>query len=177
MSSVNLAKSAEIYRAIMNGKVINHYQVSSDGSQSENPLFTEIYYNFNNYKQQYLMSGFDLVVKDDFYYAREIDSDMPFTDSVKRIQTLLLIISRYVTLSGALFEKLTNPMGGITTEDIQKMSENEEYTEILEAVEIKSLVSGIKTHLIDRNIMIEPRSDRYILSDAGKFFFNELFDR
>ncbi len=175
MSEINLVKSAGIYRTLVNGKVINHFSISPEGSKVDNPLFNEVYSNLNDYKQQYLMSGLELVDNEDFYYVREIDADMPYTDPVKRIQVLLLIISRYITLSGALFEKLTHPMGGLTAEDIKNMEENDEYSEILSAVDIKDLTKAIKSNLLDRNIMEEPRSGQYILSDAGKYFFNELF--
>jgi len=175
MSEINLNKSKDIYRAFISGRVINRFSISSDGTQQQNPLFTEIFSCFNDYKQQYLMSGMELVAKDDFYYAREVDGDMPFTDPVKRIQALLLVIGRYVTQSGALFEKLTHPLGGIGDDDLQKIEENEEFSEILEAVDLKDLAKSIRTNLLDRGIMEEPRTGRYILTPAGQYFFNELF--
>ena len=175
MPEVNFKKSVEIFRALISGCVINRYTISADGARTDNPMFTEIYSNYKDYKQQYLMSGMELVSKDDFYYIRDIDDEMPYTELVKRIQTLLLIIGRHVTQSGALFEKLTHPMGGICDEDLQKIAENEEFSEILAAADLKDLEKSIKTNLLDRGLMEEPRAGRYILSAAGKSFFDELF--
>lgn len=175
MPEVSIPKSTEIYKAFVNGRVINRYSIKPDGSTLESPLFGEIYNNYNAYKQQYQMSGMELVVKDDFYYARDVDKETSFTDQVKRIQVLLLIIGRFVTQSGALFEKLTHPMGGITDDDLQKIANTAEFAEILAAIEIKDLVKSIKSNLLDKDIMEEPRSGRYILSAAGKHFFEEIF--
>jgi hypothetical protein len=40
---------------------------------------------------------------------------------------------------------------------------------------IQDIEKSIKTNLLDRGIMEEPRAGRYILSAAGKYFFAELF--
>ena len=175
MSEINLKKSKEIYRLLINGRVINRYSIAADGSPIENPLFTEIYGLYNDYKRQYLMSGMELIARNDFYYVREVDSEMPFTEPVKRIQALLLVTGRHVTQSGALFDKLTHPMGGICDDDLQKIAANEDFSEILAAVDIQDIEKSIKANLLDRGIMEEPRAGRYILSAAGKYFFDELF--
>lgn len=175
MTVIDIDKSVQIYKQLINGRVVNRYSISSEGDQVENALFTEIYRNHNDYKRQYQMAGFELVTREDFYYIRENNDEMPYTDPVKRIQAILLVISRHVTRSGSMYEKLVHPMGGISDEDIIQIWENPEYQEVLTAADVKDLATTIKTHMVERGIMEEPRPGRYILAPAGQHFFDELF--
>ncbi len=174
MLDVNLTCSTDIYKQFINGRVINKYVYNMAGEREENPLFTEVFMHFNDYKKQYLMSGMELVAKDDFYYVRDNDSEMPYTDAVKRIQTLLLIIGRFVTQQG-VFEKLTHSAAGLTQEDIQTISANEDFNEILMAADMPDLAQAIKSNLLERGIIEEPSAGRYVLSVAGNYFFQQLF--
>jgi hypothetical protein len=175
MGVVDINRSVQIYKELINGRVINRYSTTSEGGRLENPLFTEIYSNHNDYKRQYQMAGFELVARPDFYYIRENNDEMPYTDPVKRIQATLLVISRHITRSGAMYEKLIHPMGGISDEDIAQIWDNPEYQEVLLAADVKDLATTVKSHMIERGIMEEPRPGRYILAPAGQYFFDELF--
>ena len=174
MLDLNFSLSSKLYKQLINGRVINRYRYGLSGEQEENPLFTELFTHFNEYKLQYLMSGMELVAKPDFYYVRDKDGEMPYTDAVKRVQVLLLIISRYITQRGT-FEKLTNPHAGISEEDIELIAANEDFQEILNAVDMPDFAQAMQTNLLERGIMESPRQGRYVLSAAGRHFFEELF--
>ncbi|CAA0096240.1 Uncharacterised protein [BD1-7 clade bacterium] len=173
--AINLKLSAEIFRELMSGKIIN--RLASVDGDDENPLFSEISTRTKDYTMHYAMAGFELVSRPDFFYIRERNSESPYTEPVKKIQGLLLIISRYITKRGFMFDRITSKNAGLTHEDINNIIEDDEYQEIMSAIEIKDFMVTFKSHLLDRGIMQEIRSGKYLLTAAGSYFFDDLFAR
>ena len=173
---MNDQQSAAIFRELINGRMLNRTVPANDGTATENPLYTEVASHYAIYSQQYRMCGYELVTGLDYYYIRERSAEQVHTDLVKRVQALLLIISRHVTKAGALFEKLSHPAGGVSVADIDEMEADAHSQEILKALGIKTgLEAAIRTNLVDRAIMVQMPTGRLILSPAGKAFFTELF--
>lgn len=175
ISAVNLKLSGLIFSRLMSGKVINQFQYSASGERVEDALFTEIFSNFDDYLKQYAMSSLELIVGDSFYYVRDADRNSKYSEATKKIQVLLILIGRHITFSGSVFDKLTNPKGGITEEDLLSIRDNEEFSEILERSEIFDILKGVKLNLIDRGIMQQLGNGAYILTPAGASFFDDLF--
>lgn len=175
ITSVNLKLSGLIFSRLMSGKVINQFEFSASGEKIEDALFTEIFSNLDAYAQQYAMSNLELVSGDSFYYVRDADRNSKYSEATKKIQVLLLLIGRHITSSGSVYEKLTNPKGGITEEDLLAITASEEFKEILERSEIFDIVKGVKLNLIDRGIMQQLGNGSYILTPAGASFFEGLF--
>lgn len=175
ISAVNLKLSGLIFSRLMSGKVINQFQYSSSGERVEDALFTEIFSNFDDYLKQYAMSSLELKAANSFYYVRDTDQNSKYSEATKKIQVLLILIGRHITFSGSVFEKLINPKGGITEEDLLAISNNEEFNEILERSEIFDILKGVKLNLIDRGIMQQLGNGAYILTPAGVSFFDDLF--
>jgi len=174
-TSANLKLSGLIFSRLMSGKVINQYEFSASGERIEDALFTEIFSNLDIYVQQYAMSNLELIAGDSFYYVRDADRNSKYSEATKKIQVLLLLIGRHITFSGSVFEKMTNPKGGITEEDLLAIPANEEFNEILERSEIFDIVKGVKLNLIDRGVMQQLGNGCYVLTPAGASFFDGLF--
>lgn len=173
---MNYRLSADIFRELINGRVVNRTVLANDGAEQENPLFAELSSRVDDYQRQYRMSGYELVGGVDFFYIREVSAEPQHTELVKRIQSLLLIVSRHVTRSGAIFDKLTHPAGGISGEDVAAMEADELTAELLAALGIRTgLEAALKTNLVDRGIMRQTAAGRLILAPAGRAFFAELF--
>ena len=175
MFDVNLSK--EIFSQLINGKVISKSILNNGGDFIDNPLFAEIIHNLDDYRTQYKMSGYDFVEQSDFFYIREqvIQENDLKTDITMKVCVLLLLIGKYLTESNFRLTKLTESSGGLTNADFDAIQERPDTQEILDKSKIKDFRTGIKSILVDKNILLQkPGSHSYILSDAGRFFFTEI---
>ncbi|TSC21527.1 hypothetical protein FOM00_29900, partial [Pseudomonas sp. ST1] len=86
--------SQAIYKELMSGKVINK-DTYENGEIKPNPLFEEMLNNYDqNYKPLYLNIGFELVMRNGFIYIRSVERDEEYSEVVRKIQVLLLILAR-----------------------------------------------------------------------------------
>lgn len=175
MFDANLSK--EIFSQLMNGKVINETILNNSGEFVENHLYTEIIKNMEKYQDQYKMSGYVFVEKSGFFYIRDTslgEKDLK-TDITMKVCVLLLLMGKYLIENNYRLTKLTNTSGGLTEADFEAIQEMPDTQEILEKSKIKDFAYGVKTCLIDRNILLEkPSSRSYILSASGRSFFDEI---
>jgi condensin complex protein MksE len=176
----NAALSHEIFSQLMNGKVINKTELNNSGEFRENPLFAEILGNLNDYRNQYRMSGYEFIENSSYIYIRERVSKKEElkTDITMKVCVLLLLLGKYLTEQNYRFTKLTDKTGGLTVADFEAIEDMPDTQEILQKSGMKSrFQTAIKTTLIDRNILLQkPSSQTYILSDAGKAFFEEIIE-
>lgn len=174
--NINFDKASAIYHELMNGRVINKTDLINN-NEKENELYIEIINNLNSYKVQYAMSGFELVAKPGFFFIREANPESIHTKPVKKIQTLLLIIARYITTSGYKYDLLTDASGGISPEQLADIASNADFSEIIKRTGIDDLMTTFRTHLLERGLMYETGRGTFILSVAGRHFFDEIFSR
>lgn len=174
----NTALSKEIFQELMNGKIINKHRLDNAANLVENELFTEILQNLNDYRTQYEMSGYEFELSESFVFIRKdgFDTKSLKTDATMRAYLLLVIIAKFLNDHNYRFSKLTDSDAGISDADIAKMASTSDTEELMEKAGLKGgLLNNIKNVLVKRNIMLEkPSSNSYILSDAGKAFFQEL---
>lgn len=172
--------SQEIFNQLMNGKVINKTELNNSGDFKENPLFAEIVGNLKDYKNQYTMSGYEFIQQPSFIYIRErtAQKEELKTDITMKTCVLLLLIGKYITEQSYRFTKLTDKTAGLSQIDFELIEEMPDTQEILQKSGMKSgFMNAIKSTLIERNILLQkPSSETYILSDAGKAFFEELIN-
>ena len=102
-------RSQIIYNDLIKGKTINkHSYVLKTNELEENPLYNEIFINFDDYRQLYLRINYELVHKNSsFFFIRELNGQEANEATIK-IQALLIIIGRIVTEKGYLFDVLTD---------------------------------------------------------------------
>lgn len=170
--------SIEIYQNLTSGKVINSKVLNNSGSFVVNPLFEEIMNNIHAYSTQYDMSGQELVKKKNFVFLRKNTGTVEDlkTDITMKAALLLLMLGKFINEQNFRFTKLTEPSGGITRADIDSLREMDDVQELIEKAKLKSdLFSEFKNVLINRNLLLElPGSERFILSESGVAFFDEV---
>lgn len=170
--------SQAIYSDLVKGRTINkHSYVVKTNELEENPLYNEVFINFDEYRQLYQRINFDLVHKNSsFFFIREINGGDANEATIK-IQALLIIIGRIVTEKGYLFDVLTDHRAGIGLEGLSVAMSEERYSDILHTCKLcvsRSIEDEINSHLIIRSIMFKNSRGHYVLSDAGAAFFSEL---
>ena len=96
-----------------------------------------------------------------------------------KIQVSLLILARKITEAGFGYELLENENAGISIQQLEEISEDEEVKQLILAAKLgkKTLYEVVKDVLLERRIMEKNSQQRYILSDAGKYFFQQLFEQ
>ncbi|RAU19350.1 hypothetical protein DN062_03570 [Nitrincola tibetensis] len=169
--------SRKLYECFINGQVINEL-VFQDSGMVVNPLFEELVSNFDRYyRELYLNIGFELVLKKGFAFIRSIEADDAQNDIVRKVQGLLLVLGRGVTELGFQFELLTDPEVGVSNEIIEQIEQKEDKQEVLAACDLKGgLLTDIERVLGKRNIAFQNVKGNWVLSNAGKAFFDELFE-
>ncbi len=184
----NQALSVEIFDELMNGRMINREILGSNGKFEPNPQYKEIMDNLSLYKQQYKMSGYTLVANanldEGFIYIIKGEAyEISKTELAMKAYCLLLLIGKYLTSNNLTMSKIIDEQGGLTTSDFSKMQTMENIAEILENANMQDdLLKNVKSILVDRHIMYkkvgdELGQDRYILSNAGKAFYDELVEQ
>ncbi|WP_305908087.1 hypothetical protein Q9L42_012395 [Methylomarinum sp. Ch1-1] len=170
--------SQAIYNLLINGKVISkHRYLAKCNELEENPLYNEIFINFDEYRQLYQRINFELVHQDGgFFFIRELGGEQA-NDVTIKIQALLIIIGRIVTEQGYLFEVLTDHRAGIRPKDLAAAAGEERYLDILHTCKLcksRGIDEEINNHLVARGLMFINSRGHYVLSDAGAAFFREL---
>lgn len=170
--------SQAIYSQLINGKAINKQNYICRNNEIEgNLLYTEIFTNYDEYKQLYQRIGFELVHKSSiFFFIREIDGNEA-NDVTVKIQALLITIGRIITEKGYLFDVITDYRAGIEPEVIAQAANEERYSDILHTCNLcikRSMDEEIANILIARGIMFKNSRGHYVLSNAGTAFFMEL---
>lgn len=175
---VDQRKSRVLYESLINGQVVNEF-IFKDSSLMPNFLYEELISNFDRYyRELYANIGFELVLQQSFAYIRSIEPDETQNDTVRKVMGLLLVLGRGVTELGFQFELLTDPDVGISSEILKQIEQGEDKQEVLAACELKGgLVSNMEKLLGKKNIAFQNAKGNWVLSDAGKAFFAELFDK
>lgn len=170
--------SKDIFDEFMNGKVINKHRLNNTGQEELDPYFTELMENLDDYKMQYDMSGLELVIKPSYALVREVkDKSIDLkTDISMKCAILLMILGKFVINGNYRMSKLTEASGGITADELAILENDDDVIELLEKGRMKgSLSSEVKNTLVGRKLLLEiPGAQKYILSDAGRAFFDEV---
>jgi len=176
----NAVMSQRIFNELMNGRIINKTMIDNSNNFVENPLFTEIIDNLDDYRNQYKMSGYEFVENPDYIYIREFTADSSGlkSDITMKACVLLLLMGKYLTDNNYRISKLIDPSGGLTEADFEAIQNMPDTAEILEKSAMKrDFTASIKPILVERNIMLQKiGSNAFILSDSGRAFFDEIVD-
>ena len=93
------------------------------------------------------------------------------------IQVSLLILSRKITEEGFGYDLLENEAAGISMEQMDKYSQLQDVQGLISAAKLakKTLSEVVKDILVEKRIMMINSRKRYVLTDAGKYVFQQLF--
>ncbi|MCE8037025.1 hypothetical protein [Halomonas sp. MCCC 1A11062] len=182
---VNRRLSQEAFRKLTSGQVINQY-LYVDGKLVPNPLFDELFKERDRYYiEAYANMGMELVQRPGFFYVRtlsqsqadEDNRDQESSASVRQIQGVLLVLGRGVLEKGFMFEAMTLPEAGISREILESIGSDPAMAQILKACKMdQPLPDAAKVALVDRDIAFFNDKGNLVLADAGKTFFNDLFE-
>ena len=171
-------KSQKIYIDLINGRIINK-SILNEKQWFPNPDYTELFSNIEMYTELYRNIGFELVFRDSFFFIRDLNLGDTYKETAIKIQVILLIISRKITEAGFGYDLLDNENAGVSVQQLHEFSTQEDVKQLITAAKLgkKTLLEVVKDVMLERNIMNKNTYDRYILSDAGKYFFSKLFDQ
>lgn len=173
---IDQLKSRKLYETLINGQAVNE-SLFKDSGLVPNPLYEELVANFDRYyRELYSSIGFELVLRDGFAYIRSLNPDEAQNDAVRKIQGLLLVLGRGVTELGYQFELLTDPDAGVSSEVLEQIAQGDDKQEVLAACDLKGdLAANMDKVLGRRGIAYQNARGNWVLSNAGKAFFSELF--
>lgn len=173
---INRRLSQEIYRELVGGKAINQDSYLN-GEITPHPLFEEIFNKYDDYRALYANIGFELVMRSGFAFIRSLERDEDYTDVVRKIQALLLILSRGINELGYQFDMLTNDSVGVRDSLLNEIDKGEDKRDIMAACGMKqdTLVVACRNTLEKRAIAYRNAKGNLVLSYAGKAFFEDLF--
>lgn len=180
MLQVHKQKSVDIYRHLMNGRILNRQKLNNAGEWVDDELFQELISNIDEYRSLYQACGFELMEHSDYVYLNDPHLEGK-TELSMKAYCLLLIIGKYLTHNGFSLSKITSPTGGLTVQDFQNMLELDDVQELVEKAQLYTarkkddFFSIVKNILVERHILLEkPSQQMFILSPAGRLFFDEL---
>lgn len=168
--------SQQIYRELMNGRVINELVYQKDGSMKPDARYEELFNNYDSdYRELYENIGYELVLKGGFAFSRSLDEDDAYSDVAMKIQSLLMVIARGIQELGYDFELLTTHEAGVSDQLLEQLETDEKKDILLACGLKKSLIDEVKNVLETRNIAYRNAKGKLVLTAAGRVFFEEVF--
>lgn len=173
---IDKSLSQQIYRELMNGRVINEQAYQNDGSMHADVLYEELFNNYDSdYREMYENLGYELVLRDRFAFCRSLDESDVYSDVAMKIQSLLMVLARGIQELGYDFELLTTHEAGVNDALMQQL-ETDEKRDLLQACGLKkALKDEVKNVLEIRNIAYRNAKNALVLTAAGCGFFQEVF--
>ena len=171
-------KSQRIYADLINGRIINKYLLDQD-QRIPNPDYTELFTNLEHYVELYRNIGFELVFRDSFFFIRDLDLGDTYKEVAIKIQVTLLILARKITEAGYGYDLLESENAGISVQQMDDISKQEEVQKLISAAKLgkKTLPEVVKDVMVEKRIMQKNSHNRFVLTDAGKYFFSQLFEK
>lgn len=174
---LNPIASKEIYKDFISGKIINADEYY-DGKLAPSSKFRRLVDNIDTYRALYGLLGFDIKSLNGVaFFISRADREDELSEVAANIHTLLLVICRGLGARGIAPGILFDPNSGVSAKDIDTIGEDAEVSRIIKACGLQlPLTRPINGILVERGIMYKTRLERYILSNAGKHLFSELFE-
>lgn len=177
---IDTKRSQQIYDILINGKILNRRRYDPiRNSFAEDELFQELssqYESENGYRALYQRIGCELVLRPDYAYLKEHSADDD-KSSQTAIQALLTVMAKTALSRNYRFELLTAAEAGFRRELAEAADQDPEMRRILAACHCNNapLWNEINRLLLRRNIVFENARGNFVLTDAGRDFFEELF--
>ncbi len=172
---MNTELSQEIFKAGMRGALINKHVTTSTGLEP-NPLFNELFENEEAYRDLYAALPFEIVnLSGAAYFIRETKQQEPYMVVARSIQVLMDIIARGMQEENLYPDILLDPTSGLPREYLERFSDREDFREILAACGMqRPLLQEVENILVGRDIAFYNDQGKFVLTDGGVVFFNEL---
>lgn len=170
--------SRMIYKDFISGKIINKYEIL-EGELQPSPKFNELVGNLDKYRYLYDLLGFEIrSIGNESFFVTRGDRLEEYNEIAANIQVLILCIARGVYSLGIAPCILLDPTSGISTKMLDDIGELEEQNRILEVCKLKRPLSdSVASILLNRGIMLQLPSGRFVLSQSGRFMFNQIISK
>lgn len=125
-----------------------------------------------SYKPLYLNIGFELVMRNGFIYIRSVERDEEYSEVVRKIQVLLLILAR-----GLHEHILRDGEAGVSDGIMEEIGKGEDKQDVMSASNMKgeALASAVRKNLEQRGIAYRNAKGNLVLTHAGLAFFDDVF--
>lgn len=179
MNNINLQldsfASRAIYKDLIAGKVINSHEVI-EGELQPSMKFRELIENLDTYRQIYSLFGFEIrSINDKAFFITRDDRTEEYNEVAANMQIILTVIGRGVYSLGLAPGILLDPTSGLNVQQINDIGELEEISRIIKACGLRlPLIDSVNTYLLNRGMCFKTHNERYILSAAGIFLFEEI---
>lgn len=169
--------SRAIYRDFIAGKVINSHEIL-EGELQPSIKFRELIDKLDTYRQLYSLLGFEIqAINNEAFFITRDDRLEEYNEVAANIQIILTLLARGVYVLGLAPGIILDPTAGLTAKQINEIGELEEQARIIKACGLRlPLTESVNGYLLNRGICFKTKNERYILSPAGQFMFNEIVD-
>jgi hypothetical protein len=178
IEQINLKRSISIYDELTKGRIINrHIYSSTNHALIDNTLFQELRENTELYKNQYLMSGHELVDEGEYFYLilRKLEGNNAQPVKTKVYSAVIVLVRCVTHLQARLFDSLKNVNYGVDINEFESLTLPEDYQLVLEKAKLGTLIKAIE-YLNDKNILLKTNRNKYILSNAGSAIIDEIIE-
>lgn len=167
--------SKMIYQDFVSGKIINKYEMI-EGELQPSPKFRSLVDDIDKYRYLYSLLGYGIQkIGVESFFTTRVDRGEEYSEVAANIQVLLTVIARGVYSLGIAPGILLDPTSGLSSKQLDEIGQLEEQKRILEACKLKlPLTDSVKSQLVNRGVCFRTNSDRFILSAAGKYLFDQL---
>lgn len=178
---IDTQRSQKIYNILINGKILNRRRYDPMRNDfAEDELFQELssqYEGDNGYRALYERIGCELVLRPDYAYLKDQDSDDDkSSQTATAIQALLTVIAKTALSRNYSFALLTAVEAGFSCELAEAADQDPEMRRILAACYCRDVPLWDEAHrlLVKRHIAFVNARGNLVLSDAGQDFFAEI---
>lgn len=175
------SESIAIYRDLTAGKIITK-QIYCDLKSEliDNQSYTLLFKHYSHFHHLYQHIGYALTwdKSGEFYYIKDIqDLESNGADeNAFKAQVILMLLGRYYARTGRDLENIGKIDLGLTADDLQALSQNDEYTDILTTAKLSGGWQKVMEYLSARNFAHKTGAERYFLNQAGMSFIYRLVD-
>ncbi|MEO3865258.1 condensin complex protein MksE [Rheinheimera fenheensis] len=164
-----------MYKDFIAGAVINKYEII-EGELQPSQKFRVLIDDIDKYRYVYSLFGYTIQsIGEESFFVTRTDRAEEYNEVAANIQVLLLVILRGVYSLGIAPGIMLDPTAGLSRMQIDDIGNINEQKRILEACKMKlPLSESVNSLLVNRGICFKTKSDRYILSAAGKYLFQQL---
>jgi hypothetical protein len=172
---LDIFDSRAIYKDFMAGKIINKYEII-EGELQRSPKFSALIGNLDIYRYLYSLIGFEIKkINHEAYFITRIDRADEYNEVAANIQVLLTVICRGVYSLGLPPGILLDQDAGLTSKQLDEIGLIDEQKRILKACGLKTPLSEtVNGKLVERGVFLRTKTERYVLSSAGKYLYEEI---
>lgn len=173
---VNMSMAQHLFKLLISGSVVNK-QILDPKAQVlvPNPYFVELLDHESTYKTNYEMMGYDLLNAGDYFHLADVNSSIDDKQLTKtKVYASLIMLVRFITQEQRmLYNLILDVKYGVSSDDLNKMNELDDYRQILNSSKLNNADEMIKL-LLKRGFIYQLNSGKFILSSSGRVIVSDI---